>query len=208
MNKNYQITRQQACYCLGVKIDADLETIKRAYRYKAKLYHPDSNPYNDTSEYYIMIQKAYEYLVNNPYIPSQNISPCNGYGYSGQNIYGNKQNMRPVKIYQSDENTRKRYQAQKDNEKERAKVLKWEAEYRANKKHAELEKRYGKNQDNNGIRNTKSKEEEALEKIRAIWIAETIKRQIEMDKKQKEIDNRRKIYQAFMQQKMNDEKRV
>ena len=116
MNKNYQITRQQACYCLGVKIDADLETIKRAYRYKAKLYHPDSNPYNDTSEYYIMIQKAYEYLVNNPYIPSQNISPCNSYRYSGQNIYGNKQNMRPVKIYQSDENTRKRYQAQKDND--------------------------------------------------------------------------------------------
>ena len=51
----------------------------------------------------------------------------------------------------------------------------------------------------------KTLEEEALEKIRAIWIAETIHRQIEHDKEQKEEENSRKLYQAFMKQKINEE---
>ena len=52
----------------------------------------------------------------------------------------------------------------------------------------------------------RTKEEEALEKIRAIWLAETIRRQIEKDKEKKEAENRRKLYQAFMQQRINEEK--
>ena len=52
---------------------------------------------------------------------------------------------------------------------------------------------------------SKSKEDEILEKIRAIWIAETIRRQIELDKEHKEVLQRRKLYQAFMQQQMDDD---
>ena len=52
---------------------------------------------------------------------------------------------------------------------------------------------------------SKSKEEEVLEKIRAIWLAETIKRQIELDKEHKEVLQRRKLYQAFMQQNMQED---
>ena len=48
-------------------------------------------------------------------------------------------------------------------------------------------------------------EEEALEKIRAIWLAETIRRQSAMDKEQKDAMQRKKLYQAFMQQKLNEE---
>ena len=51
---------------------------------------------------------------------------------------------------------------------------------------------------------SKSKEEEILDKIRAIWIAENIKRQIAQDREQKEMLQRRKLYKAFMQQKMQD----
>jgi hypothetical protein len=54
-------------------------------------------------------------------------------------------------------------------------------------------------------RTNMSKEEEALEKIRAIWIAETIKRQIESDRQQKEIMQRKKLYEAFMQHEINED---
>ena len=60
------MTRKEACYFLGIREDADEEQIKKAYRYKAKLYHPDANPNTDTKEYYIKVQKAYEYLMSNP----------------------------------------------------------------------------------------------------------------------------------------------
>ncbi len=64
------MTRKEACYFLGIRENASDEQIKRAYRYKAKLYHPDANPSGDTKEYYIRLQKAYEYLLNNPYVPT------------------------------------------------------------------------------------------------------------------------------------------
>ena len=51
----------------------------------------------------------------------------------------------------------------------------------------------------------KTKEEEILEKIRAIWIAETVRRQIEQDKEKKEAENKRKLYRAFMQQRIHEE---
>ncbi len=52
---------------------------------------------------------------------------------------------------------------------------------------------------------SKSKEDEILEKIRAIWLAETIRRQIELDKENKEVLQRRKLYQAFMKQQVRDD---
>ena len=66
------MTRKEASYFLGIKEDADEEQIKKAYRYKAKLYHPDANPNIDTRDFYIKAQMAYEYLMNNPYTPTDN----------------------------------------------------------------------------------------------------------------------------------------
>jgi hypothetical protein len=53
--------------------------------------------------------------------------------------------------------------------------------------------------------NKKPTEEEALERIRAIWLAETIKRQIEIDKQQKQAAQRRNLYKAFVQHDLNKE---
>ncbi len=66
MNQNSKMTRREACYFLGIGENASEEQIKRAYRYKAKLYHPDANPDSDTKEYYIKVQDAYEYLIQGP----------------------------------------------------------------------------------------------------------------------------------------------
>jgi hypothetical protein len=79
-------------------------------------------------------------------------------------------------------------------------------ENRENKRYQKNMEMYGeKYADRN--RTHKSKEEEALEKIRAIWIAETIKRQIESDRQQKEIMQRKKLYEAFMQHELNEDSR-
>ena len=66
MDKYGNMTRKEACYYLGIGENASEEQIKRAYRYKAKLYHPDMNPNTDTKDYYIKVQKAYEYLMDHP----------------------------------------------------------------------------------------------------------------------------------------------
>jgi len=55
MNNYYQI--------LDVSPSASLDLIKRAYRKKAKLYHPDINKAEDAHEKFILINEAYEYLV-------------------------------------------------------------------------------------------------------------------------------------------------
>lgn len=47
---------------LGLSRDADLKTIKSAYRKKAKEYHPDANPGKDTTEQFQEINRAYEVL--------------------------------------------------------------------------------------------------------------------------------------------------
>lgn len=50
---------------LGVSRNADAAEIKRAYRKKAKEYHPDSNPGKDTTEQFQDVNRAYE-VLNNP----------------------------------------------------------------------------------------------------------------------------------------------
>lgn len=47
---------------LGVDSDATLEEIKRAYRRKAKMYHPDINKANDSQEKMKAINVAYDVL--------------------------------------------------------------------------------------------------------------------------------------------------
>ncbi len=237
MDKYENMTRKEACYFLGIKENASEEQIKRAYRYKVKLYHPDANPDSDTKEYYIRVQKAYEYLINNPYVPNadtmmtQNKNVVSGepvgMGTDGKrnmymgNAFGNAMNnpmyhmnfqqpgntsgARPAKVYSSTAATRARYQKQKEKEKEVVKIQKWDAEYKNNKKHQQQTQLYGKEYADRTIGADKSEEERILEKIRAIWLAETIKRQIALDKEHKETLQRRKLYQAFMQQEIRDE---
>ncbi|GKY94297.1 hypothetical protein MPSEU_000395500 [Mayamaea pseudoterrestris] len=50
---------------LGVAKGASTQEIKRAYRQKAKEFHPDSNPGSDTTEQFQEINRAYE-VLNNP----------------------------------------------------------------------------------------------------------------------------------------------
>ena len=172
------MSRQEACYFLGIAESATEEEIKKAYRMRAKQYHPDANRHSDTRETYNKIQQAYDFLLAHPYV-----EPV----------------MRQPRIFQTDVHVREQYHRQKYYEEERKKALQREEM---------LKKQERKNatiQHPKSEVRKKTLEEEALEKIRAIWIAETIHRQIEHDKEQKEEENRRKLYQAFMQQKINEE---
>ena len=47
---------------LGLKPGATLDQIKKAYRKKARLYHPDLNTRKDAAEIFISVNEAYEYL--------------------------------------------------------------------------------------------------------------------------------------------------
>lgn len=207
------MTRKEACYFLGIRESASDEQIKRAYRYKAKLYHPDANPAGDTKEYYIKLQSAYEYLINNPYVPDSN-------GNNAVNTMGAMPNQqmppygayfcqmppqqRPAKIFASSAAARSSYKKQKQMASEHEKIEKWDKDYRDNKRRKQQQQMYGKEYADRMNPPVKSKEEEILDKIRAIWIAENIRRQIAQDREQQEMLQRRKLYKAFMQQKMQE----
>lgn len=226
------MTRKEACYFLGIREDADEEQIKKAYRYKAKLYHPDANPNTDTKEYYIKVQKAYEYLMSNPgdIAPSGmtvNAAAASVYnspfGNAGGYMYGSPfaanfagantangagarcASARPAKVYASTATAKAIYKKQKEKEREREKIQKWDEEYKSSKRRQQQTHLYGKEYTDKMTGTSRSKEDEILEKIRAIWLAETIRRQIELDKEHKEVLQRRKLYQAFMQQQVQDE---
>jgi len=49
---------------LGLQENASLNDIKKAYRIKAKQYHPDINKAPDANERFIEINEAYEFLIN------------------------------------------------------------------------------------------------------------------------------------------------
>lgn len=209
----YDMTRREACYYLGIREDAAEEQIKRAYRYKAKLYHPDVNPDRNTQEYYIKVQEAYEYLMNNlnttygtpPPTGYAGANPASAY-YSNANSFGAQTaSARPARVYASTATAKASYKRQKEKEKERERIQKWDEEYKSSKRRQQQTQLYGQEYTDRMTGTSKSKEDEILEKIRAIWIAETIRRQIELDKEHKEVLQRRKLYQAFMQQQMDDD---
>lgn len=206
MKEDIMFTRQYACQCLGVAYDASLEEIKKAYREKVKCYHPDANLQMDTTQIYMVIQKAYEFLLQNPYVPNVNM-------YSGTyqtsmtytaNMYSNDVGqavMRPTRVFGNDAKVTSQYQRQKQVQKEREKVKQWEAEKR--KKVDQLkESEANKHLDAKEV----SKEEELLQRIKAIWIAENIRRQVALEKERVEAENKRKLYRAFMQQRMQQDK--
>ena len=208
------MTRKEACYFLGIREDASDEQIKRAYLYKAKLYHPVANPSGNTKEYYLKLQGAYEYLMRNPYVPNngQNTAASTVGRMSNWQKMPNTayfyqmppQPQRPAKIFATSTAARDSYKKQREMASEHKKIEKWDKDYRDSKRREQQMQMYGKEYADRMNPSSKSKEEEILDKIRAIWIAENIKRQIAQDREQKEMLQRRKLYKAFMQQKMQD----
>lgn len=178
MGIKHILSRQEACRCLGIAENVTVDEVKKAYRLMAKRYHPDVNVQADSREVYYKIQEAYEFLLMHPYVPPV---------------------VRQPRIFQTDVKVREQYHKQKCFEEERKKALQRE-ELLKKQVRRSTDMRQSKT-----AAKVKTKEEEALEKIRAIWLAETIHRQIEQDKERKEAENRRKLYQAFMQQKLNEE---
>jgi curved DNA-binding protein CbpA len=49
---------------LELKQNASTDEIRKAYYRLAKIYHPDKNKNNDTTEQFQKIQSAYEILIN------------------------------------------------------------------------------------------------------------------------------------------------
>jgi curved DNA-binding protein CbpA len=50
---------------LGLPADSSVDEIKKAYRTKARLYHPDINPDPDAKDLFISVTEAYEFLISN-----------------------------------------------------------------------------------------------------------------------------------------------
>lgn len=50
---------------LGLQSNSTIDEIKKAYRKKARLYHPDINPSPDAKDHFIRITEAYEFLISN-----------------------------------------------------------------------------------------------------------------------------------------------
>lgn len=55
------------CKILGVEPGSDIEEIKSAYRKSAKELHPDINDSEKAHQYFVILQNAYEYLLENHY---------------------------------------------------------------------------------------------------------------------------------------------
>jgi hypothetical protein len=50
---------------LGLPTNSSVEEIKKAYRLKARMYHPDINPSPDAKDKFILATQAYEFLLAN-----------------------------------------------------------------------------------------------------------------------------------------------
>ena len=48
---------------LGLPANSSVEEIKKAYRLKARMYHPDINPSPDAKDKFILATQAYEFLL-------------------------------------------------------------------------------------------------------------------------------------------------
>lgn len=50
---------------LGLPDNSSIDEIKKAYRKKARLYHPDINPSPNAKDQFISLTEAYEFLISN-----------------------------------------------------------------------------------------------------------------------------------------------
>jgi len=50
---------------LGLPLNSSVNDIKKAYRQKARLYHPDINPSPNARDKFILVTEAYEFLLAN-----------------------------------------------------------------------------------------------------------------------------------------------
>lgn len=57
------MTQDQYLKILGLEGEASIIQIKKAYRIKARRYHPDLNKQKDAKDIFIAINEAYEYLT-------------------------------------------------------------------------------------------------------------------------------------------------
>jgi hypothetical protein len=48
---------------LGLPVNSSIEEIKKAYRKKARLYHPDINPSPEAKDKFIRVTEAYDFLM-------------------------------------------------------------------------------------------------------------------------------------------------
>jgi thiamine pyrophosphate-dependent acetolactate synthase large subunit-like protein len=50
---------------LGLPVNSSVNDIKKAYRQKARIYHPDINPSPEAKDMFILATEAYEFLIAN-----------------------------------------------------------------------------------------------------------------------------------------------
>lgn len=62
---------------LGLPVNASLDEIKKAYRKKARLFHPDINPAPDAMEQFIRVTQAYDFLIHNNEKPADDVDEFN-----------------------------------------------------------------------------------------------------------------------------------
>lgn len=58
------LSAEQYYKILGVPSNTDADGIKKAYRERAKLLHPDRNKSENAHEHFVLLNEAYEYLIN------------------------------------------------------------------------------------------------------------------------------------------------
>lgn len=55
---------------LDLPHDASLDEIRKAYRKKARMYHPDINHSPEAKDLFILATEAYEFLISNHHVPA------------------------------------------------------------------------------------------------------------------------------------------
>lgn len=171
-------SKEEALRILGLAGEAGPDDWKSAYRAICKKYHPDSFRAMDISEddarayerYYLMAVEAYEFLENNK-TSDVSLSDLNS---AGDNTYASYRKPRVVGAPVSFRNSEQASREKKAREK-----LERDSQERKKKRLEEIREEGRKLSSN-------KKEEEILEKIRWIRVAEIIRKTIEADKIKKD----------------------
>lgn len=77
----------QECYkLLGLNPGAGADEIRKAYREKAKLFHPDINHESNAQEKFILIHTAYEFAIDNLNGKRSNLSSDNPMSFAAAEV--------------------------------------------------------------------------------------------------------------------------